>query len=201
MESLKVFKSSEAMLQIVYGEVYAPNTPNSDNEYMVEEEIRKMAHGFLRDKKNDKIDMYHNNRLVEGASVVESFIARKGDPDFIEGAWVVGVHIPDPEIWDKVMKGEINGFSMEALVKKIPREVSVELPPVVKGTTSVAKSDSTQDHQHDFFVTYSAKGEFLGGTTNEVDGHVHVIRGGTVTEESEGHRHRFSSVDNVKIVE
>ena len=34
----------------------------------------------------------------------------------------------------------------------------------------------------------------------QVDGHTHVIKAGTVTEESNGHRHRFSSVDNIEIV-
>lgn len=66
---------------------------------------------------------------------------------------------------------------------------------MIKGTTSLH-----EEHMHQFFVTYDEDGNFLGGTTDEVDGHTHVIKAGTVTEESNGHRHRFSSVDNIEIV-
>ena len=41
-----VVKSEEQ--QIVYGEVYAPNRPDAQGEYMTAVEIRKMAHEFIR---------------------------------------------------------------------------------------------------------------------------------------------------------
>ena len=66
----------------------------------------------MRDLKNDQIDRNHKG-LKDKGSVVESFIVRKGDPDFIEGAWVVGVHVPDKEVWQQIVKGELTGFSIE----------------------------------------------------------------------------------------
>ncbi len=189
-------------LRIVWAEVYAPNRPDSDGEYMDEEGIRKMAYDFMRNMRLDRIDQNHDNETVPGATVVESFIARKGDPDFIEGAWVVGVHVPDDETWDKIQSGEINGFSIEANVVKEPKEVILDLPPVITGKTMKAEGkDYEDDHTHTFYVAYDGEGRFIGGRTDEAKGHIHLIKRGTVTEETLGHKHRFSHIDDVLIQE
>lgn len=180
--------------RLVYGEVYAPNRPDSDGEFMTAEQIMKMAHEFVRKQRMDQVDTHHDNELVPGVVVVESFIARKDDPDFIEGAWVVGVHVNDDDTWAAVKKGEINGFSMEAMVVREEMEIEIEIPPVVSGLTS-----KTEAHVHKFYVTYDANGKFKGGTTDEVDGHKHSIIAGTITEEVNGHRHKFSAVDDIEI--
>lgn len=200
MEAELKYASDEK--QIVWAEVYAPNIPDADGDIMSAADIEEMAYKFLREKKNDRIDLQHNNRLIKGATLVESFIARKGDPTFIEGAWVVGVHVPDAKVWSMIRKGEINGFSMESLVTRRKSSMVVDMPPVIRGT--VAKADD--GHDHEFFVSYDEEGNFLGGTTNTVDGHTHVIRRGTVTEparKSDGtmHNHRFSFVEKLEWVE
>lgn len=179
--------------RIVWAEVYAPNVPDSDGEFMDAETIRKMAYKFMQEMKLDQIDTQHENVLVNGAGVVESFIARKGDPDFIAGSWVVGVHVPDQATWDKIKKGEINGFSIEAMVTKEQVELELDIPPVIRGMTMKADDQ----HEHEFFVSYDAEGGFLGGYTNEVNGHRHEIKKGTLTESSMGHAHRFSHIENL----
>jgi hypothetical protein len=179
--------------QMVWGEVYAPNIPDADGDIMTAEEIQAMAYKFMREKKTDKVDLQHNNKIVAGAAVIESFIARKGDPHFIEGAWVVGVHVPDKQVWSMVKKGEINGFSMEALVTRRKSQMEVEIPPVIMGR--VTKHED--GHDHEFFVSYDDNGRFLGGTTSSVNGHSHVIKRGTVTEPANGHNHRFSYVEKL----
>ena len=132
--------------RIVWAEVYVPNVPDTDGDFMDEVGVEKAAYGFMRDLNLKQIDVQHTNELVEGAVVVESFIARKGDPDFIAGSWVVGVHVPDDKTWSQIKKGEINGFSLEALVKGEDTTLEIEVPPVVSGRT--AKSEG---HEHDVF--------------------------------------------------
>jgi hypothetical protein len=179
--------------QMVWAEVYAPNIPDADGDIMTETAIEQMAYKFMRERKTDRIDLQHNNKLVN-AYIIESFIARKGDPDFIKGSWVVGMHIPDKGVWSMIKKGEINGYSMEALVTREKATMTVELPPVISGL--VAKADD--GHDHEFFVSYDDNGQFLGGrTSSAADGHSHVIKRGTVTESSLGHNHRFSYVEKV----
>lgn len=189
-----VFKSVSDAKRIVWGEVYAPNRCDSDKEFMRAPEIEKMAYNFMRSMKLDSVDSQHNNILVDGCCVVESFIARKGDPDFIEGAWVIGMHIDNDVMWGKVMKGEINGFSMEALVVKAPTIVEMGIPPVLGGMTQKAEG-----HSHTFKVNYNEDGTFMGGKTDMVEGHYHDIFRGTITETVNGHSHRFSHVEELTI--
>jgi hypothetical protein len=188
-EQFKVKLGSDEQ-RIVWGEVYVPNVPDSDGDYMTVETIRQMAYKFMLSLKLKNIDVQHNNKAVPGAGVVESFIARKGDPDFIESAWVVGVHVPDEVTWGQIKKGEINGFSIEALVKSVPSSLELEIPPVISGMTS-----SEHGHRHEFFVSYDSAGRFMGGRTDVVDSHFHLIHQGTMTENEGGHSHRFSHVD------
>jgi hypothetical protein len=75
------------------GEVYSPDFPDSQGDYMTAEEIRLMAYRFMAKGEPYRIDKEHDKKEC-GAFVVESFIARENDPDFISGSWVIGVHIP-----------------------------------------------------------------------------------------------------------
>ena len=189
-------RKAEERKRIVWAEVYAPNIPDSEGEFMDAETIEAMAYKFMMEMKLNQIDLQHNNELVPGACVVESFIARAGDPTFIEGAWVVAVYVPDDDVWEKIENQEINGFSMEALVNRKVVEVELEIPPVITG-----KTESIEGHEHKFYVAYDKEGNFLGGKTDEVDGHSHVIRRGTITEVSDNHEHRFSFVENIVLTE
>lgn len=182
--------------RIVWAEVYAPNIPDADCEFMDAVTIRKMAYDFMQSLKLTSVDTNHDNVLVDGCCVVESFIARKGDPDFIEGAWVVGMHIDSDDAWEKVKKGEINGFSIEAAVCKTPMEVEVEIPPIINGPTM-----KSEGHSHTFYVTYDEHAKFRGGRTDVVDGHSHLITRGTCTAETNGHTHRFSHVEGLTLKE
>lgn len=192
-----VFKTVQEDQRLVFAEVYAPLRVDSDREYMDSKGIKDMAYKFMKAMKLNNVDSAHTNELVEGACVVESFIARKGDPDFIEGAWVVGMHIDNDEMWEKVKKGQINGFSMEAMVNKDTVDVEMILPPIIDGKTLKAEDG----HEHTFHVAYDEEGKFLGGKTDSVNGHFHIIKRGSVTEEASDHAHRFSHLEDIVLVE
>lgn len=192
---VKKDKVPDEELRMVYAEVYAPNVPDSGGDFMTVEEVRKAAHDFVRKGRMGQVDVQHDNKTIKGVQVVESFISREDDKLFIPNSWVVGVHIPDDATWDKVKKGEINGFSLEALAKIQDTEVEIEVPPVVTGMTS-----KSEEHEHKFYVAYDENGKFLGGQTDKINGHVHLIKAGTITEEQDGHFHKFSAVDSIQIV-
>ena len=124
-ENIIEFKKSDTKKQIVFGEVYKPNVKDTDGNFMAAETIEKMAHDFLANKKNSQISKSHDGNNDKGV-VVESFIVRKGDPDFVEGSWVVGVHVPDTKIWEQIEKGELTGFSIEGTGNLIEEEVKNE---------------------------------------------------------------------------
>lgn len=203
VQHLAAFKKADAKLQIAYAEVYAPDIPDSHGDFMVAEEIRKMAHDFLRKGLTKNVDVEHDNELT-GSAVVESFIAREGDSDFIVGAWVAGVHIPDIELWKQVESGEINGFSLQGVGMQTEKTVLLTIPPIIQGFTSEDEGDG---HWHAFEVRFSDDGDFLGGQTVKTfpeahPEHDHAIKRGTVTEPGgdagDPHVHRFSFVEGLE---
>lgn len=187
--------------RIVYSEVYAPMRPDVDNMYMTAEDIENMAHNFLAEGLTHSIDVQHNNVLVEGARVVESFIARDGDPVFIPGAWVVGVRVLDDDIWQDILDGKINGFSVEAIVFLEESEVRLaDTENTIVGHTSIDLG-----HSHKFVALYDENGTLIGGETDTVEGHMHYIAVSTLTRKAakDGilHHHTFASVENLVLEE
>lgn len=178
--------------QLVYGEVYAPGIPDSQGDYMSAATIQKMAHEFLAQGRVTKIDVGHDES-ESGSVVVESFIARDDDTVFIPGSWVLGVKVAD-HLWPLVKSGELNGFSFGGKGFRRENALEIDLPLKVNGMTMVADG-----HDHEFVVYYSDAGEFMGGHTapGGIDGHMHKILRGTLTEECSGHAHRFSFVEGL----
>jgi hypothetical protein len=191
MKNLIKSKKEDAELQIVWGEVYAPNVPDSQGDFMTAEAIREMAYSFVKEGNMGAVDVMHDNKQY-GCYIVESFIARDDDSVFIPGSWVVGVHIPNKSLWERVKNGELNGFSMEAIVHRVQTELEIDFPLTVVGYT-----DKVDGHAHSFMVRYDENGKFLGGITDQDEGHYHQIMAGTVTNKTNGHSHKFSIVEGV----
>ncbi len=198
-------KKADEEMRVVWGEVYIPDIPDTQDEFMTAVEIEKMAHKFLMDGLAvGAIDVQHDGDIRQECYVVESFIARKNDPDFIEGAWVAAVKILDDDLWSDVKSGKLNGFSMQASVFVTDRIVTLEIPPEVKGLTQIASDGD--DHRHEYLVRFDSKGDFQGGVSNVVNGHKHSIRRRSITEMStdavnkelaDGHFHRYTLVDKL----
>lgn len=173
---------------IIYGVVYAPGELDNQGEVMFSDAIEQMAHRFMELDLSTAIDTFHDG-VPNGCRPVESFIARKGDPDYPEGAWVMGVRVTD-DIADKVERGEVNGFSFDAMTKARDVDVVYHVLRDHVGATESLKSDEA-DHRHFYFVQFDDKGRVVRGQTDEVNGHSHLIRRASVTEEAGGHNHRY----------
>lgn len=98
----------------VTGIVYEPMTEDTDGEFMTAEEIRKAAYYYVKNSEN--VDIQHSFEPDKSCSVVESWIAKAdfsyGGQDVKEGTWLMTVEVTDEDLWDKIQKGEITGFSM-----------------------------------------------------------------------------------------
>lgn len=180
-------KKVNSKKQIIYGEVYAPNVLDTYGEMMTAEDIEKMAHRFMGLDLMNTIDVQHDNKPRD-AYPVESFIARAGDHDYTEGAWVLGVKVADPALWAEIENGKLNGYSFEALVHKLPAVVEYDYEQMLFGHT-----EENKGHTHMFFVEMNDSGKIISGRTTTEMGHDHVIRGGTATLPGgpDGHTHRF----------
>lgn len=134
--SLEVnFKKTDDEKRLVYGEVYVPWLVDSQGDFATPEDIEKAAHQFLLDGNLDKIDTHHDF-IAKECAVVESFIARPGDPTFTPGAWVLVTKVFSDEVWDQIKKGEINGYSMAGNGQRIPMTDTAGLPLIYKSAGS-----------------------------------------------------------------
>ena len=166
--------------RIVWGEIYVPDLPDTQDEFMSASDIEKRAHKFLMEGKSvGCVDVMHDNEVRESCFIVESWISR-GDPTYINGSWVVGMKILDDELWEKVKTGEFNGFSMQATVLMTDEIVTLDLPPEVTGLTQIQADGD--NHRHEYIVRFDDEGNFQGGSTDVVNGHKHLISRRSVTD-------------------
>lgn len=98
----------------VTGIVYEPMSVDTQGDYMTAEEIQKAAHWYA--KNGTGVDVQHDEKKLDSADVVESWIAKADftldDTDIKKGTWLMTVEISDQDIWNKIEKGELTGFSM-----------------------------------------------------------------------------------------
>lgn len=130
---------ADAENHYVTGVVYEPMAEDSHGNFMTEAEITKAAYWFA--KNGNKVDLQHSFEPLDGASVVESWIA-KADFDIDgetvkKGTWLMTVEVADESVWEGIEKGEITGFSMGGLGNY--SEEDVELDNVSKQETSEKK--------------------------------------------------------------
>lgn len=185
-----ITKDADGFERIVFGEVIIPDVPNVYGDFHTKESVREFAYGFMMN--GFGIDLHHDNNDVTGkVKVLESFIARPGDPDFIEGSWVVGVHIPDDDTWQMVLDSELNGFSYEAFIYVVNTVIDVPDDIIYSGTTEPHKFDG---HTHQFFVVLDESGRPVLGGTSYSQGHMHPITHHTFTDTAFEHSHIYNFV-------
>ena len=83
------------------------------------ETIEKMMRKYFKENKIHKVNTNHDSKQKrDGIYMMESYIvgernASKIFPDLPEGSWVATFYVENDEVWDKIKKGEYNGFSLE----------------------------------------------------------------------------------------
>ena len=189
--AIVITKDDEGFDRLVFAEVIIPDAPNVYGDFHTKQSVRDFAYGFM--DAGYGIDVNHDNDDITGkVYVVESFIAREGDKDFIEGAWVVGMYIPDDDMWQGVLDGNLNGYSYEAFVKVMYTDIEVPNEQDRIGTT---EPDIYDKHTHEFFVLLDKEGRPLMGGTSITNGHSHSITRHTTTDTAFEHSHIYNFVE------
>ena len=125
-----IIKRLDAGRRVVFGEVMIPAPDVQPGQTVAASELDGRIHfdgAFMTDgeivglidrfaTKRPSVDIEHNGIPV-AATVVESFQARAGDPEYHVGAWVAGVKIHDPNVWERIDRGELRAFSIQFLVR------------------------------------------------------------------------------------
>lgn len=116
-----IFKA-DVERRLVYSVIAEPDTVDADGDVMSAEAIEEMAHNYMLDSR--KFDNRHDWRAVD-AVIVESWIQRKATNLLGEkikaNSWVIGVKVFADHIWQKILSGEYQAFSIGGRGVRVPR--------------------------------------------------------------------------------
>lgn len=100
--------------QLVLVEIYVPNEIDSQGEFVTPATLEKAAHAFSEGGNHKNVSVMHNGKRID-ATVVESYIAKKGDKMFKAGSWIAVIKIRDQNVWADIEKGVLKGVSFEGV--------------------------------------------------------------------------------------
>lgn len=103
------FCKLDAPNRVAYAEVLVPDVADLQGDVAGAATIRDAAWRFLAERGLATKLMHAGPD--PGHRIVESFLARAGDPEFTPGAWVVAIQY-DPATWDRIRHGELMGLSI-----------------------------------------------------------------------------------------
>ena len=124
-------RSEDGAERLVTGIVADPENIDSYGQMIEEDVVRKMALMFLERFGNmgtDHAKDEDGNPIIlnEDIIIVENWVTREegtvGGERVPKGAWLLTCRIISDEIWQRVVDDELNGYSFEAVVWRIPFE-------------------------------------------------------------------------------
>ena len=136
-DNVKQHFAADSERHIVLGPAMVPDQKifrkdNEGNPYYVffsPETIKMIAEKYMRNKYTDNNDQMHDGKAVKDVYVIESWIKeddndksnKYGFNDLPVGTWFVSMKINNPDIWGKVKKGELNGFSVSGYFEEVAK--------------------------------------------------------------------------------
>lgn len=121
-------KEVDTEKRILMGAALIPNKQiyrkNKDKEFYIyfsEDTVRKASELFLMRSNQNNATYEHERKMLEGMSVVESWIIEDEKTDksrlynfsLPKGTWMISMKVNNDEVWQKVKDGEVKGFSIE----------------------------------------------------------------------------------------
>ena len=103
------------------------------NVYFDAPTIEKIMVKFAGSGLHNSVDLEHNaNEVAPGVSMFESYIVNKEngiyplhlkDDNISNGSWCASYKITDKKLWERIKKGEFNGFSISIFADHIEKQV------------------------------------------------------------------------------
>ena len=110
------FAKTDEVKRKVYGLVYSPNEKDAHGDFMKPAEIEKSQERFMQALNSpNKTDIQHNNKPLSDVFMCETWITKESDslfPNDPVGSWAYAVKVNNDDVWNKVVSGELTGFSM-----------------------------------------------------------------------------------------
>lgn len=106
------------MEQVVYGIVYEPDEVDAHGDTTTAEEIRAACYNYMASYAG-VMKMNHRGGTID-VIVLENYIAPcdfKVDKQQVKrGSWVLVVRVNDEAIWEKIVDGDLTGYSFAGYV-------------------------------------------------------------------------------------
>jgi hypothetical protein len=111
---------------------------NDGNPYYVyfsPETIRLIAEKYMRNKYTDNNDTMHDGKAIKDIHVMESWIKedsqdksnKYGFENLPIGTWFVSMKVNNPNIWEEVKQGKLNGFSVSGYFEEVAQFTREEM--------------------------------------------------------------------------
>ena len=118
-----IAKASTLERGLVYGLVYEPLVKDTEDDFATAEEIEAAAHNYLPSAMQN-VEHDSDQALTRADStVVESYIApcdfTLDDETITKGSWILVTKVHSPDLLEKIISGEITGYSMEGTALKV----------------------------------------------------------------------------------
>ena len=112
--------------QIVTGVVLVPNKVDAQGDIISPEAIERAAFDFAQRYGKDSKIGYMHREFGRDLRMIESYIA-PADMNLDgykvpKGSWVMSVKVIDKDVWSKVQRNEIRGFSIGGVAQRV-REI------------------------------------------------------------------------------
>jgi hypothetical protein len=133
----KQYFATDSEKHIVLGPAMIPNQKifRKDalgNPYYVffsPETIRMIAEKYMRNKYTDNNDTMHDGKAIKDIHVLESWIKEDGQDksnkygfeNLPVGTWFVSMKVNNPQVWEEVKQGKLNGFSVSGYFEEVAK--------------------------------------------------------------------------------
>lgn len=141
-QAMEIVKTDDSQ-RLVYLVAVKPNTLDTDDQWFSIETVELMAHRFLvRYALGEAHIFEEHTKKIPDVFVAQSYVAPVdfvlNEHNIVAGTWMVVLYVPNDEIWDKIMSGELTGAS--------PRGPAV-LSPGVMPTPEEVHGSSIDDRR------------------------------------------------------
>ncbi|NUP12895.1 MAG: hypothetical protein HOW73_43200 [Polyangiaceae bacterium] len=113
-QSVIVITKTDDEKRLLYGVVLEPDTVDAQDDTYDAETVEQAAHVYLSHFRN--VGLQHKQLINHWVQVVESFIApidfSMNDQLVKRGSWVMVVKVLNDDLWSRVKRKEITGFSI-----------------------------------------------------------------------------------------
>lgn len=133
------FEIQDEDKQIILGAALIPDILiyrcDAAGEYNItidKDTVFEVSQKFMADKNIHNVNIEHEGKLIDGITLAYSFVSNEklgiSNPqqfkDLPEGTWFVAYKVTDSDLWQRIKKGDVLGFSIEGFFNYLKIDLS-----------------------------------------------------------------------------